>query len=165
MILGQDIYAPPDVVECATHVLDGIDLDAASDRSGRSLVPAGAILTAAEDGLTQPWHGRVWLFPPQDSRLAAWSAKLAHEHRCGRVSAGLLYAGLDPRAPGFQTLAQSAAALCFVAGALRATLTDGRPLPRSRIAGLLAYFGPDRERFRQAASALGAVLFPPESKP
>lgn len=155
----QDLYTPPELVAPALAVLGGIDLDPASDHSGRSRIPAAACFTLAEDGLAQPWPGRVWLFPPQDGRMAAWVAKLIHEHRYGRTMAALLYTRLDARSPWWGHLA-SEASICFVAGALRALKEDGTPLPRSRLAAVLAYLGPDRERFRAVAGGLGAVMEP-----
>ncbi len=155
----QDLYTPPDLATLAREVLGTIDLDPASDTTGQSLIPARTVYTRADDGLTQPWPGRVWLFPPQDGRTAAWVAKLLHEYRCGRTTAALLYAGLDLRAPWWQHLAGEAA-VCFLPGAIRATLPNGGPLTRTRMGALLAYLGPDRARFRVVAGGLGAVMEP-----
>lgn len=156
----QDIYTPPDLVALAVAVLGEIDLDPASDATGRSPIPAARIFTREDDGLTQPWEGRIWLFPPQDGRLAAWVAKLVHEYRCGRTTAALLYAGLDARAPWWQHLATTEALICFPAGAIRAGLADGTALPRTRMAAILAYLGPEPQRFLAATVDLGAVLGP-----
>ncbi len=155
----QDLYTPADLVDLAVKVLGDIDLDPASDTSGRSLIPAKRIFTGAADGLAQPWEGRVWLFPPQDGRAAAWVAKLLHEYHCGRATAALLYAGLDARAPWWQHLANEAL-ICFTAGAIRAQRADGTPLPRTRMAAILAYLGPYPQRFSQLAADLGAVMEP-----
>jgi len=155
--MTQDLYAPADLVARAVKVLGGIDLDPASDASGRSLVPASRVLTLLEDGLAQPWEGRVWLFPPQDGRTAAWVAKLIHEYRCGRVTSALLYVGLDARAPWWQHLA-SEAQVCFLSGAIKATMWNGQPLPRTRVAAILAYLGPDPGRFATEVADLGIVL-------
>ena len=156
----QDLYTPADLADLAVTVLGEIDLDPASDASGRSPIPAKRIFTREDDVLAQPWEGRIWLFPPQDGRLAAWIAKLVHEYRCGRTSAALLYAGLDARAPWWQHLAVTDALICFPAGAIRADLADGTPLPRTRMAAILAYLGPEPKRFTAVASHLGAVLEP-----
>lgn len=153
----QDLYTPPDLMVKAIEVLGGIDLDPASDATGRSPVPATAIYTAADDALAQPWEGRVWLFPPQDGRTAAWVAKLIHEYRCGRLTAGLLYTGLDARAPWWQHLAGEAA-VCFLPGSIRATMAVGASLPRTRLAAILAYLGPEPEHFAAVMSDLGAVM-------
>lgn len=153
----QDLYAPADLAATAREVLGTIDLDPASDTTGQSLIPARTVYTLADDGLAQPWHGRVWLFPPQDGRMAAWVAKLIHEYRCERTTAALLYAGLDPRAPWWQHLAGEAT-VCFLPGAIRATMTRGGPLPRTRMGAILAYLGPDHDHFTRVATELGTVM-------
>ena len=56
---------PLPIIQSAAKVLDGIDLDPASDSVINSGVGAGQIYTLAEDGLRQPWQARsAWLNPP-----------------------------------------------------------------------------------------------------
>ena len=47
------------------------DLDPASCPKELSAVPARHIFTIEDDGLSQPWEGRVWLNPPY-SKPAPW---------------------------------------------------------------------------------------------
>ena len=47
------------------------DLDPASCPKELSAVPARRIFTVEDDGLSQPWEGRVWLNPPY-SKPAPW---------------------------------------------------------------------------------------------
>ncbi len=65
-------------------VFDGLgltfDTDPASPGVG-DFVPARRKITALEDGLTQPWHGRVWLNPPFSS-ATQWADRFI-AHRCG----------------------------------------------------------------------------------
>ena len=44
------------------------DLDPCSPGVGLCHVPARKVFTTAADGLTQPWHGLVWLNPPFGGR-------------------------------------------------------------------------------------------------
>lgn len=54
------------------------DLDPASPPLGVSQVPASAVWTKEDDGLTQPWEGFVWLNPPF-SNATAWADRfIAH---------------------------------------------------------------------------------------
>lgn len=153
----SDLYTPTELAELALQILGGIDLDPATDHSGCSPIHAERGLTADEDGLSQPWHGRVWLFPPHDGRRAAWVQKLLHEYRLDRVSCALLYTALDTRSPWFHHLAATAS-ICFLAGAMQAVESSGKPMARSRHGSILAYLGPDPERFRAAVADLGTVM-------
>lgn len=59
-------------------VFDGLaitfDLDPASPLEGGDAVPARRKLTIADDGLSQPWSGLVWLNPPFSS-ATPWADK------------------------------------------------------------------------------------------
>ena len=60
----QEHYTPAHVVELAREVLGVIDLDPASCEEANATVRAKRIFTRGDDGLTQPWSGRVFLNPP-----------------------------------------------------------------------------------------------------
>ena len=57
------------------------DLDVASPPGGVPWIPAKRFLTMAEDGLSTPWEGRVWMNPPY-SNATPWVRRF-REHRNG----------------------------------------------------------------------------------
>ncbi len=57
-------YTPRPYVEAARMVMGAIDLDPASDAEANQIVRATRFHTIDDNGLKQPWFGRVFLNPP-----------------------------------------------------------------------------------------------------
>jgi hypothetical protein len=56
------------------------DLDPCMPPDGVDWIPVDRYYTQADDGLTQPWHGRVWMNPPY-SETAPWADRfIIHRH-------------------------------------------------------------------------------------
>jgi hypothetical protein len=74
---SDDYLTPPQIFEALALEFD---LDVASPPGGVQWVPAKRFLTKAEDGLSQPWEGRVWMNPPY-TQVTAWAGRFtAHAH-------------------------------------------------------------------------------------
>lgn len=114
---SSEWYTPPHVFEAL-----GIqfDLDPAAPPGGVPWVPARRHYSLADDGLSRPWHGRIWLNPPYGRQTRAWLRRLA-DHGDGIA---LVFARSDTA--WFQEFAPRATALCFVAGRLCFVPGDGR---------------------------------------
>ena len=57
-------YTPVKYIELARLVLDQIDLDPASCDFAQRRVRASRYFTKADDGVAQPWAGKIFLNPP-----------------------------------------------------------------------------------------------------
>jgi transcriptional regulator with XRE-family HTH domain len=68
---------PPEILQALYRVFRRFDLDPCAARKSRTVVRARTHFTA-DDGLSLPWHGTVFVNPPYSRTLAAWIAK-AHE--------------------------------------------------------------------------------------
>jgi DNA N-6-adenine-methyltransferase Dam len=80
--------------------------------------------TEADDGLLQPWRGRVWLNPPLNRfEVGRWVARLA-EHGCGTT---LLHARTE--AAWFEPIWRSASAILFMADRIKFCRPDGSKQP------------------------------------
>lgn len=71
----DDYYTPPEV-----FVALGLrfDLDVCAPPGGVPWVPCDRFFTAEDDGLTQPWEGRVWMNPPYSDVTPWWQRFAAH---------------------------------------------------------------------------------------
>ena len=89
-------YTPSPIIEAARRVMRGIDLDPASSAAANETVRAASFFSAADDGLSRPWRGRVWLNPPF-AENARFIARLVAEYEAGNVTEAccLTFASLD----------------------------------------------------------------------
>lgn len=75
------------------------DLDPCSPTADRRKAPVNAAThyTVADDGLSLPWHGMVYMNPPYGRGIGAWTRKARMEVACGNAESvtGLLPARLD----------------------------------------------------------------------
>lgn len=109
--------------------------------------------TPADDGLSKPWFGRVWLNPPFGPHAAGWLARM-REHGDGIA---LVPARTETRM-FFESVWGHADGVCFVRGRLRFHHADGSP-SRSCINApvcLVAYGAGNRVALEK--SGLGALV-------
>lgn len=172
-MLSDTWLTPPGIIDA----LGPFDLDPCAAPEPRPWPTAGVHYTRADDGLTKPWHGRVWLNPPYSKEAADWLARMA-QHGCGTA---LVFARTETRW-FVEHVWQRATALLFLHGRIhfhhpdgtRADANAGAPsvlaaygeqdaerLERSGIAGSLAYWhitGDDRlETATDIVAKIGAT--------
>lgn len=104
--------------------------------------------TVRENGLSMPWHGRVWLNPPYGLEAARWLAKLA-EHGRG---VALIFARTET-AMFFEYVWRRASAVLFIEGRLYFHHVDGTRASANAGAPsvLIAYGHADAEILRSCS--------------
>lgn len=125
-------YTPPGIFEALGLTFD---LDPCAPAGGLPWIPAKRFLSIEDDGLTQPWKGRVWLNPPYGPHTQTWMRRLAaHGH-----GVALVFARTETR--WWHDTVQCADAVSFIAG--RLTFVDHEREPGGFNAGapsaLVAY--------------------------
>jgi hypothetical protein len=147
--------SPRALIAEATRVLETIDLDPASPLEvERRVVPASNHYTLRDDGLRQPWNGRVWLNPPYGRELPSWVDKLLHEYEAGRCTEALLLVPVRSDCEWWARLRDFAR--CFVRGRLRFRDEAGAE-GTAPFASAIVYLGPNLDAFRDVFGNVGDI--------
>lgn len=146
-------YTPPAIFEALGL---RFDLDPCAPPGGLPWIPAKRFYSRADDGLAQPWQGRVWLNPPYGRGIERWMRRLA-EHGDG---VALVHSRTDTR--WWRDALSRASAICFIAGRVRfARDAEGhQPDGASPAPSVLIAFGPECAAALKR-SGLGPVLLVP----
>lgn len=122
------------------------DLDPAG-APGHELASRTYILEHGDDGLRDPWYGRVWLNPPYGRAQDAFMARMV-EHGCGTA---LIFARTDTKS-FFTYVWDEATAILFIKGRLYFHHEDGtRASANSGAASVLVAYGQqDAEALRDS---------------
>lgn len=151
-------YTPARIIAAARRAMGGIDLDPASSDQANEHVGADAYFTVAEDGLTRPWHGRVWLNPPYTfPTVERFVRKLADHYHAGDVTQGITLVNNATETPWFQDLGAAATTVCFPRSRIvfdHPTRTSVRALQGQAI----VYLGRRVAAFTRAFEPIGLVL-------
>jgi len=123
---------PTEILEALYEAFGAIDLDPCSPSANRDTAPVKARVhyTAADDGLSLPWHGTAFINPPYGRGLAAWVAKAKAEVLCGnaRTVVALIPARTDTRY--WHEHVAGSATVFFLRGRLRFGTADAAaPFP------------------------------------
>lgn len=143
-------YTPDEVIERVLTVLGSIDLDPCSNSKSQPRIPAARHYTADDDGLAQPWRGRVYMNPPYGRGIFAWIEKLAEEYRDGNVTEAIALVPARVDTAWWRQFPRDVR-VCFVSGRLKFSgYKDAAPFP-----SVAAYLGPNGDAFTRAFADFG----------
>lgn len=147
-------YTPPWLIEKARTVLGAIDLDPATCEAAQAVVKAAHYYTEHEDGLVQPWYGRMWINPPY-SAPTPWVRRAIGEYLAGHIDAAIILTNSYTETGWWQDLAAHASMLFF-----RGRLNFWHPEKTStqnRTGQTMAYLGLDRDKFATVFCTHGVI--------
>ena len=154
---GDEWWTPGKYVEAARRVMGGIDLDPASTPPANKTVQAARFYTKSDNGLDQPWAGRVFLNPPYSYPLVEkFTTRLIEQAEAGFVSEAIVLVNNSTDTDWFQALLSRYPA-CFTDGRVNFYRDTGEYFG-TRQGQAFFYIGPNRDRFFAEFGAYGAVV-------
>jgi ParB family chromosome partitioning protein len=154
-ITADDYYTPQEVIDCTRELFGKIDLDPASHAFANRRVKAARFFSVNDNGLEQPWEGRIWCNPPF-SKYRDWVPKIIKELGSKRVIELCFFASMHATtAYYFSRVLDIAQALCIIRGRLpHGGIGEGKSPDRGH--GVF-YIGPQVELFLSVFSRIGSV--------
>ncbi|NJO34530.1 MAG: hypothetical protein HC869_16765, partial [Rhodospirillales bacterium] len=149
--IGDEWSTPPEIVELVRNFFGRIDTDPASNEAAQKRIKARCYFTKADNGLNQPWMGRVFLNPPYSRRLIEMFVdKLLVELASGRAIAAILLVNNCADTAWFRKAARAAAIICFPQGRIK--FIKPTRLPGARKRRLPRHLNPRNTSRRRASS-------------
>lgn len=159
---SSDEYATPQWLwRKLSRPLDGFDLDAASGAEPTPI--AETRFTAEDDGLSQAWHGDVWLNPPfgdQSSvgggKRGEWLTKARNEIARDEVRTVTILLPVDTSTQWWHQHVAEASVICFLDGRLNYESPDEEG--GTSFASEVAVYGDPPEELVDVLEEIGAVF-------
>lgn len=144
----EDWLTPPHIIKS----LGVFDLDPCSPMP-RPWDTAGQHYTLMDNGLTKPWHGRVWLNPPYGSQTSKWMQMLA-QHGNGIA---LIFARTET-ASFFPWVWDYATAILFIKGRIAFYTKEGRQGGAAGAPSVLIAYGQNNAAALAQSGIAGALV-------
>ena len=134
-------YTPQYILDAVIACLGAIDLDPASNSREIPNVPAARHYTAQDNGLMQPWVGRVFLNPPFGPGVEQWFSKLYLEQSVGRTTEAIVLWKSATETAAWKTLTAISCRVCFPSARIRFSCPAGDSGPGPTFSPALFYVG------------------------
>lgn len=165
-----DWYTPPFYIELVRSVLDGIDLDPATDVFPQRWIKANRYWTIGMQRwahcpltLDRQWQATtIFLNPPygkgpDGSNQAAWSAKMCAEYKAGHFEQGILLVNSTHGYRWYEDL-WTRFPVCCCRERIRFIKPDGTEGGQAKRGQTFVYFGPNIGRFGEIFSQIGRIV-------
>jgi len=154
---NNEWYTPSKFIDAARETMGGIDLDPASCAVANEIVCADKFYTIDDNGLEEPWSGRVWLNPPYSGTLVREFAEkiLLEIPNCEQI---VVLVNNATETGWFQSLLREAKSVCFLEGRVKFLGEDKEPKNTPLQGQAVLYFGDNSDGFTHSFSELGQVF-------
>lgn len=156
--MSVEWVTPKAYINMARQVMGGIDLDPASSDFAQTNVQAERYYTPDDDGLANPWFGRVWLSPPNGrGSFAAFTDRLVEDYLSGRVLEAIALVPNNTDTAWYHRLFRVPnMRVCLKTGRIRFETRDRKPGTPAQGQSFF-YLGPNVDRFKEVFSPIGLV--------
>ncbi|MDO9036569.1 MAG: hypothetical protein Q7U51_15395 [Methanoregula sp.] len=152
-------YTPQYILDAVIACMGAIVLDPCSNSREIPNVPAARI--ALENGLVQPWEGRVFLNPPFGHDVERWFSKLYLEWSAGRTTEAIVLWKSATETAAWKTLTAISCRVYFPSARIRFVGPFGDDGPGPTFSPALFYVGTQAKRFEEAFAQIGALWVVP----
>lgn len=145
-------YTPTYIVNLVRDFFEVISVDPCSNSRERPNVPAEVLWTKEDDGLSQPWHGNVYMNPPYGDEIGPWVERMVDLYRAQTIdqAIALLPGRIDTA--WFQPLYDYP--MCNVRGRVKfQNAENSAPFP-----SVIVYLGADEQGFIDTFKQLGPIV-------
>jgi len=142
---------PKDIIDRVILVMGRVDIDPCSNSKDNPSVPAGIHFTQEDNGLIQPWEGKVYMNPPYGREIGDWTSYLKEQYEFGRITEAIALVPSRTDTEWFRELSEYPR--CFIWGRLKFSGFDNAaPFP-----SMAVYFGRDIDKFISVFKDIGDV--------
>lgn len=157
---NNEWYTPPQFIAAAREAMGSIDCDPATSEIANATVQAPTFYTAETDGLSQAWHGSVWMNPPYANPLIRhFCEAVTDRYASGEIEAACVLVNNATETRWFQYMLNEAAAVCFPRSRVKFLDPNGDATGAPLQGQAIVYLGRNTEAFRAAFEAIGKVLY------
>lgn len=155
---NDEWFTPLYILKAVRDVLGTIDLDPASCETAQRHVRATRYYTIADDALTKPWWGRIFMNPPYSrGKIGLFVDKLLEALALGHAVEAIMLVDNCADTKWFGKAARAASMICFTEGRIRFVTPDGRTPGSPPKGQCFFYFGNHPEIFKERFRRLGLV--------
>lgn len=147
---SDEWYTPEIIIIRVLKVLGSIDLDPCSNSLENPTIPAKGHYTDLDDGLSYPWHGKVYMNPPYGNEIASWVNHLVDEYKIKNVTEAIALVPSRTDTKWFQKFSEYPR--CFIWGRLTFSEHGTAPFP-----SMVVYLGKKEAVFKAAFKDIGDV--------
>lgn len=152
-------YTPSEYIEAVRRVIGSIDLDPASCAQANEVVKAKKFYTLEDDGLSQPWHGKIWLNPPYNMPLVELFTNRAIEsYKANTIEQAVVIVNNATDTSWFHALLTECGIMCLPRGRVKFWGPDGEATAGARQGQVLFYLGKNKSAFAKEFGKLGIIL-------